>query len=82
MIRRPLEILNFGLFAFTIAAPVLAHAHCSFSMRFSLAMLRYRQRVWKVRSSEFEVRMEQVYSVIIGTVFLIGGLIVAAQLVF
>jgi hypothetical protein len=48
----------------------------------TLAMYRYRKRVWKIGYSESEVRRGQVFVAIVGSGLLISGLVVAAQYVF
>ena len=51
-----------------------------FSRRFSLEMYRFRKAVWKIGFTEFDVKVGQVFIFVVGVFVLIGGVIVAAQL--
>jgi hypothetical protein len=77
-----MEILNLLFVAFIVAAPISVGAIAVlFSRRFSLSALRWRKAVWKMGYTEFDIKVGQVYAVVLGAVVLLSGLIGAARLV-
>lgn len=81
-----MEILNllYLLFAaFILLAPIGVGAYALFfSRRFILNALRSRKVLWKIDFTERDVKVGQVFVMVVGAVVMIGGTIVAIQLLF
>jgi hypothetical protein len=83
LLRVSMAIVSFVLAGLILMAPVAFGAYLLlFSRRFSLASLQYRKRAWKIGFTDFDVRVGQVFALVVGGLLAIGGLIVAAQFVF
>lgn len=66
----------------TIVAPIAFGLYAVvFNRRFSLTVIRQQKAVWKVDFSPYETVI-RIFSVIVGTVLVIGGLVNGAQLLF
>jgi vacuolar-type H+-ATPase subunit I/STV1 len=80
---RSLQVVEFVFVTFILLAPIAMGAFALFfSRRFSVAAYRYRQKVWKIGYSEFDVRVGQLLAAVVGGVLLIVGLAEAARYLF
>lgn len=76
-----LESLNLALLLFGIAAPLILGAYMVlFSQRWSVGALRHRKRVWRIDYTELDVKVGQIFGLVIGIGFVAFGLINAATL--
>jgi len=77
------DLLRDALMLFILVAPVgLGVYVVLFSRRFSLDMYRFRKEVWKTDFTERDVRLGQIFALVVGAGLGMIGLFVAARIVF
>jgi hypothetical protein len=77
-----IEPLNRAFFAYNIIVPVALGAYALFfNRRFVAESLRWQERIWRIRVGERMVLVYRVMVAGIGAIFLVFGIVQAAELV-